>query len=199
MTYDLEHPYRVGIIEINEDCTVSQRYEDLTADEFARLGGEQVGKFEFAPARLPAASSPSSDNGTAAAASRKVKGRQVLCHDVGVTCVDMVEVSSEMRWWYDQSRVTGYGEGLGRRWAGSCWNFSGDFSVWWRTEYMPSQIGISARSGFKVAFPCPWFPGGWLATTTWGLYFGGYVVTCEHSDLKGFPPPTRVKCWAELL
>lgn len=199
VTYTPEHPYRVGTIEVDEKCTVTQTYEDLTAEEFAALSQEKDGKEETAAPLAQNLSSEGAVNATATVYTKKVKGRQVLCHDVGVSCVDMVEVSSQERWWYDYSRVTSYGEGLGRRWAGSCWDFDGSFSVWWRTEYMPSRIGISAYSGFKTAWYCPWFPGGWLRTTTWGWYNGSYAVTCEHSDLKGFPPPTRVKCWTELI
>lgn len=199
VAYTPDHPYRIGIIEIDENCAVSKRYEDLTAQQFSQLANQAGGKSEIASPDGPATSSPDTAVALATVYTKKVKGRQVLCHDVGVSCVDMVEVSSQMRWWYDYTRVTSYGEGLGRRWAGSCWDFDGSFSVWWRTEYMPDAIGIAAYSKFKTAWYCPWFPGGWLRTTTRGWYDGYYYVICEHDDLKKFPPPARVKCWAELL
>lgn len=201
VTYTPAHPYRIGIIEIDEACTVSKRYDDLTAAEFAALAAEGHRGDEMP--QQASLDEGSGDRGFSPAATytKKVKGRQVLCHDVGITCVDMVEVSSELRWWYDNTRVTSYGEGLGRRWTGSCWDFSGGLSTWWSTDRLPSRVRHSAHSAFKTSLwpPCPWLPGGWLRTDTWGWYNGSYSVTCAHSDLRGFPPPTRVRCWAELL
>jgi len=103
-----------------------------------------------------------------------------------------------MRWWYDGSRVTSYGEGLARASWNPCWGLV-DLSAWWRFDYWPSWIGISGKGSFVSADPCPGLFFGWLKTTTWGSAGGGWTVWCEHSDLKFFPPPTKIKCWAEVL
>lgn len=191
--YDPAHPYLVGVIEVDENCQQTVRYEDLSAEEFRALAGDAAAEAGESVAvtsgRLPTGSP---DFVLASRSSQKIKG----VHKASHLGVDMVEVSSQMRWWYNGMYVTDYGEGSCRRWAGNCWNFSGSLGCWWDTGNMPYQIEIGAQSSFSVDWwcyaGCPGC-GGWLRAETSGTGSGAHGTYCTH-DFSG-PWPTSYQCY----
>jgi len=93
--YTPDHPYRVGIIEVDEKCNVTTRIEELTAEEFGRLGVEPEGVIEQVSAvggpklrgQDPSAGGDISAAIIPGGSSRKVRGNQEACHDLIFTCV----------------------------------------------------------------------------------------------------------------
>jgi hypothetical protein len=191
--YDPEHPYLVGVIEVDENCQQTVRYEDLSAEEFCALAGDAAAEAgEKVAAASPRTPTGSPDFVLRSRSTQKIKG----VHDARHFGEKMVEVSSQMRWWYNGVSVTDYGEGLCRRWNGNCWNPSGSLGCWWDTHNMPYQIEIVAQSSFTVAWPCwPACPGcgGWLRVETSGTGSGAHGTYCQH-DFSG-PWPTIYYCY----
>jgi hypothetical protein len=123
------HPYRVGVTRVGDNCEVTEGYEDLSAKQFGALTAEARDEAGVTIAPLPVtALSGSPDAILAATSTQKIRGYHHGQH-LGVK---MVEVRSELRWWYNGVSVTSYGEGLCGRWAGDCWNFAGGgLGCWW--------------------------------------------------------------------
>jgi hypothetical protein len=180
-----DHPYRVGVTRVDENCQVTDSYEDLSAKEFGALIAQarDEGAVTIAPLPLTALTG-SPDAILAATSTQKIRGYHHGQH-LGKK---MVEVRSELRWWYNGIDVTSYGEGLCGRWNGSCWNPSGSLGCWWEADDMPDWIDIVAQSSFSVA-PLCWAGcpgcGGWLKVTTTGDGSGTHGAYCQH----GFSAP----------
>lgn len=230
--YDPLHPYRIGIVEVNEDCIVNVKFEELTPSEFAELSRPRKGTSENntasqTPPQLRDPNEryvsvdtgnlgnmlPSPPNSLSPALNAPalvhdscpdwawgctwgdVRGRQIATHLVGGQQVHEVEVGTSFEWWWNDVNVLDYYDGWGRRWAGNCWDFEGSLSVWWRTEYMPQSIGLTAQSSFGSEWFCTPGWGGWLRTTTWGDSHSHIGVGCEHNFVG--PPPQGWKCFWE--